>query len=49
VDTRSVAFRIKNNDVAKQNYRVLKMETNLGTTTSFFAMTEGKGLPLSMP
>jgi len=40
---RSVEFRIIGNDVPKQNSSVLKMETNLATTTSFSAVTEGNG------
>jgi hypothetical protein len=40
---RSVAFRIIDNDVPKQNSSVLKMETNLVTATSSSAVTEGNG------
>jgi hypothetical protein len=41
---RYVTFRIIDSDVPKQNSSVLKMETNLATTTtSFSAVTEGKG------
>jgi hypothetical protein len=40
----SVSFGITDNDVPKQNSSVLKMETNLvTTTTSFSAVTEGNG------
>ena len=52
---RSVVFRIIDKDVPKQNSSVLKMLTNLGTTTFFSAVTEGNGkqqklnLPLCMP
>jgi hypothetical protein len=50
-----VAFGLTDNDAPKQNSSVLKMETNLVTTTSFSAVTEGNGkwqtvnLPLCMP